>query len=116
MGYVEGCTDSVALNYLDIASVDDGSCEYFCPESINDIVDYSCMGESYPMIVKQQLLMNLVMVLVIIIIPMAYVMTKILHLVVSFYVGEMGEYAYMPPQRYIHNLEHGGIAFISSMC
>jgi hypothetical protein len=27
-----------------------------------------------------------------------------------------GEYEFMPPQRYIHNLEHGGVAFLYHPC
>ncbi len=27
-----------------------------------------------------------------------------------------GNYAYLPPQRYLHNLEHGGIAFLYNPC
>ena len=30
--------------------------------------------------------------------------------------GPWGEYEFMPPQRYIHNLEHGGIAFLYHPC
>ncbi|MFT6399088.1 MAG: hypothetical protein ACJAYU_003851 [Bradymonadia bacterium] len=30
--------------------------------------------------------------------------------------GVWGEYEFMPPQRYIHNLEHGGIAFLYNPC
>jgi len=30
--------------------------------------------------------------------------------------GRWGEYEYMPPQRYIHNLEHGGIAILYHPC
>ncbi len=30
--------------------------------------------------------------------------------------GVWGEYEFMPPQRYIHNLEHGGIAFLYHPC
>lgn len=30
--------------------------------------------------------------------------------------GRWGEYSYMPPQRYLHNLEHGGIAFLYHPC
>ena len=31
LGYIEGCTDIEALNYSENATVDNGSCEYFCP-------------------------------------------------------------------------------------
>lgn len=30
--------------------------------------------------------------------------------------GAWGEYDFMPPQRYIHNLEHGGVAFLYHPC
>lgn len=30
--------------------------------------------------------------------------------------GRWGEYSYMPPQRWLHNLEHGGIAFLYHPC
>ena len=30
--------------------------------------------------------------------------------------GRWGEYSYMPPQRYLHNLEHGGIVFLYHPC
>ncbi len=30
--------------------------------------------------------------------------------------GRWGEYTYMPPQRYLHNLEHGGIVFLYHPC
>lgn len=30
--------------------------------------------------------------------------------------GRWGEYTYMPPQRYLHNLEHGGIALLYHPC
>lgn len=30
--------------------------------------------------------------------------------------GKWGEYSYMPPQRWLHNLEHGGIAFLYHPC
>ena len=118
LGYVEGCTDSVALNYLDIASVDDGSCEYFCPESINDIVDYSCMGESYPIDCEATIINE----------PsdgaghynnpygLCYDENPPSSGPHRSMWGRWGEYAYMPPQRYIHNLEHGGIAFLYHPC
>ena len=28
----------------------------------------------------------------------------------------MGKYEYLPPQRWLHNLEHGGIAFLYHPC
>ena len=46
LGFIEGCTDTVALNFNELASVDDGSCAYFCPESVNDMQDYSCKDQS----------------------------------------------------------------------
>jgi len=30
--------------------------------------------------------------------------------------GRWGEYSYLPPQRWLHNLEHGGIAFLYDPC
>jgi len=30
--------------------------------------------------------------------------------------GRWGEYSFMPPQRFLHNLEHGGIAFLYHPC
>gem|GEM_PF-2155879 len=30
--------------------------------------------------------------------------------------GKWGEYDYMPPQRYLHNLEHGGVAILYDPC
>lgn len=30
--------------------------------------------------------------------------------------GAWGEYAFLPPQRYLHNLEHGGVAFLYHPC
>jgi len=30
--------------------------------------------------------------------------------------GRWGEYDYLPPQRWLHNLEHGGIAFLYDPC
>lgn len=30
--------------------------------------------------------------------------------------GKWGEYTYLPPQRWLHNLEHGGIAFLYDPC
>ena len=48
LGFIEGCLDSVAVNFNPLATVDDGSCDYPCPESLNDMQDYSCNVISYP--------------------------------------------------------------------
>ena len=118
LGFIEGCTDTVALNFNELASVDDGSCAYFCPESVNDMQDYSCKDSAYPENCEA-------------------IVTNIPSSGAGHYNnpiglcydqnppssgphrsmwGRWGEYEYMPPQRYIHNLEHGGIAFLYNPC
>ena len=118
LGFIEGCTDTVALNYNELASVDDGSCEYFCPESFNDIQDYSCKDDAYPENCDA----------IIVNIPssgaghynnpigLCYDQNPPSSGPHRSMWGRWGEYEYMPPQRYIHNLEHGGITFLYNPC
>jgi hypothetical protein len=118
LGYIEGCTDAEALNYNELATEDDGSCEYFCPESIDDIVDYNCTGEAYPTLCEAQIINE----------PsdgaghynnpigLCYDESPPSSGPHRPMWGRWGEYDYMPPQRYIHNLEHGGIALLYNPC
>lgn len=118
LGYIEGCTDSTALNFNENASVDNGSCEYYCPESIDDIIDYSCSGEAYPVICEAQIINE----------PsdgaghynnpigLCYDESPPSSGPHRPMWGRWGEYEYMPPQRYIHNLEHGGVAILYHPC
>lgn len=117
-GYIEGCTDVEALNYNENASVDDGSCTYYCPESEDDIIDYSCQGESYPLNCQPQIIHE----------PsdgaghysnpigLCYDENPPSSGPHRPMWGKWGEYEFMPPQRYIHNLEHGGIALLYNPC
>lgn len=118
LGYVEGCIDSVALNFNSIATVDDGSCEYFCPESYNDMQDYSCNGAAYPENCEAVVInepsdgaghYNYPVGLCYDENPPSSGPHRPMW-------GRWGAYEYMPPQRYIHNLEHGGIAFLYNPC
>lgn len=118
LGYIEGCTDTSALNFNENASVDDGSCEYFCPESIDDIIDYSCEGTAYPVQCEAQIINK----------PnngaghysnpigLCYEENPPSSGPHRPMWGKWGEYEFMPPQRYIHNLEHGGIALLYHPC
>ena len=118
LGYIEGCTDNTALNFNENASVDNGSCEYFCPESIDDIIDYSCSGEAYPVNCHAQIINE----------PsdgaghynnpigLCYDESPPSSGPHRSMWGRWGEYEYMPPQRYIHNLEHGGVAILYHPC
>lgn len=118
-GYIEGCTDSTALNYSELATQDDGSCEYFCAESMDDIIDYSCNGEAYPTTDCEIEIINK---------PsegaghynnpigLCYDQSPPSSGPHRPMWGRWGEYEYMPPQRYIHNLEHGGITFLYHPC
>lgn len=118
LGYIEGCTDIDALNFSENATVDNGSCEYFCPESNNDIIDYSCNGNSYPYNCEAQIINE----------PsdgaghynnpvgLCYNENPPSSGPHRPMWGRWGEYEYMPPQRYIHNLEHGGIAILYHPC
>ena len=117
-GYIVGCTDTAALNFNESASVDDGSCEYYCPESIDDIVDYSCEDNAYPISCQAQIINE----------PsdgaghysnpigLCYDESPPSSGPHRPMWGKWGEYEYMPPQRYIHNLEHGGIALLYHPC
>ena len=118
LGYIEGCTDIEALNYSENATVDNGSCEYFCPESIDDIVDFSCDGNAYPLNCEPEIINE----------PsdgaghynnpigLCYDESPPSSGPHRSMWGRWGEYEYMPPQRYIHNLEHGGIAILYHPC
>ena len=118
LGYVEGCTDSTALNFNEQASVDDGSCAYSCPESIDDIVDYNCGGQAYPDNCQIQIINK----------PsdggghynnpigLCYNESPPSSGPHRPMWGRWGEYEYLPPQRYLHNLEHGGIALLYHPC
>ena len=118
LGYIEGCTDIEALNYSENATVDNGSCEYFCPESIDDIVDFSCDGNAYPLNCDPEIINE----------PsdgaghfnnpigLCYDESPPSSGPHRSMWGRWGEYEYMPPQRYIHNLEHGGIAILYHPC
>ncbi len=118
LGYIEGCTDIEALNYSENASVDNGSCEYFCPESIDDIVDFSCDGNAYPLNCEPEIINE----------PsdgaghynnpigLCYDESPPSSGPHRSMWGRWGEYEYMPPQRYIHNLEHGGVAILYHPC
>lgn len=118
LGYIEGCTDIEALNYSENATVDNGSCEYFCPESIDDIVDISCDGNAYPLNCEPEIINE----------PsdgaghynnpigLCYDESPPSSGPHRSMWGRWGEYEYMPPQRYIHNLEHGGIAILYHPC
>lgn len=118
LGYIEGCTDIEALNFSENATVDNGSCEYFCLESNNDIIDYSCNGNSYPYNCEAQIINE----------PsdgaghynnpvgLCYDENPPSSGPHRPMWGRWGEYEYMPPQRYIHNLEHGGIAILYHPC
>ncbi len=118
LGYIEGCTDSVAVNYNQLATVDDGSCEYFCPESFNDMQDYSCAGTSFSddcetLIINKPSTggghYNFP-------VGLCYEDTPPSSGPHRPMWGKWGAYEYMPPQRYIHNLEHGGIALLYNPC
>lgn len=118
LGYIEGCTDIEALNYSENASVDNGSCEYFCLESIDDIVDFSCDGNAYPLNCEPEIINE----------PsdgaghynnpigLCYDESPPSSGPHRSMWGRWGEYEYMPPQRYIHNLEHGGVAILYHPC
>ncbi|MCS5663811.1 MAG: DUF3105 domain-containing protein [Flavobacteriales bacterium] len=118
LGYVEGCIDSMALNFNVQASVDDGACEYSCPESIDDIIDYSCGGEAYPDNCQIQIINapsdggghynNPI--------GLCYEESPPSSGPHRPMWGRWGEYEYLPPQRYLHNLEHGGIALLYHPC
>ena len=41
---ISGCTDSLALNYNNLASIDDGSCIYPCYITLLDSLNISCYG------------------------------------------------------------------------
>lgn len=118
LGYIEGCTDIEALNYSENATVDNGSCEYFCPESIDDIVNFSCEGNAFPINCEPEIINE----------PsdgaghynnpigLCYDESPPSSGPHRSMWGRWGEYEYMPPQRYIHNLEHGGIAILYHPC
>tara|TARA_B100001093_G_scaffold519784_1_gene610457 strand:- start:552 stop:2183 length:1632 start_codon:yes stop_codon:yes gene_type:complete len=118
LGYISGCMDQEALNYNPQASQQDGSCIYYCPDSDDDIVDYSCHSDSIPVncnpiIVNQPSdgaghFNNPV--------GLCYEETPPSSGPHRPMWGRWGEYEYMPPQRYIHNLEHGGIALLYHPC
>ena len=113
-----GCKDLLATNYDEEALYDDGSCTYECSETWDDIIDYSCKGTAYaascdPYIVYRK-------------------STEANHIQnpggICYDVhppasgshrpmwGKWGKYDYMPPQRYLHNIEHGGIAILYHPC
>ena len=118
LGYIEGCTDSEALNYNPQATVDNGTCDYFCPESVNDIQDYDCNGDAYPETCEAFVINE----------PsdgaghynnpigLCYDENPPSSGPHRSMWGRWGAYEYMPPQRYIHNLEHGGITFLYNPC
>lgn len=118
LGFIEGCLDSVAVNFNPLASVDDGSCDYPCPESLDDMQDYSCNGISYPETCQAVIdnksgigaghFDNPI--------GLCYDMNPPSSGPHRPMWGRWGEYEYMPPQRYIHNLEHGGITFLYNPC
>ena len=118
LGYIVGCTDSVAINYNSLATVSNDDCEYYCPETYNDMQDYSCDGSSFPencdAVISNKPSdggghYNFP-------IGLCYDQTPPSSGPHRPMWGRWGAYEYMPPQRYIHNLEHGGIAFLYNPC
>jgi len=119
LGYIAGCMDIEALNYNEFATQDDGSCEYECPSSDDDLIDASCQGEAYSIDCNSEQIIH-------------KESGQVYHLdnpagicyednppssgVHRPMWGKWGEYSYMPAQRYLHNLEHGGIALLYDPC
>lgn len=118
VGYISGCIDSEALNFNSLATEDNGTCLYYCPESIDDIVDYTCHDEAFPTNCSPLIINE----------PsdgaghfnnptgLCYNESPPSSGPHRSMWGRWGEYNYMPPQRYIHNLEHGGIALLYHPC
>ena len=43
-----GCSDLLATNYNENVLYDDGTCEYECTDTWDDLIDYSCIESAYP--------------------------------------------------------------------
>ena len=113
-----GCSDLLAANYDENALYDDGSCTYECTETWDDMIDYSCKGTAYPDACGPYIVYRK--------------NTEANHIQnpggICYDVhppssgshrpmwGKWGKYDYMPPQRYLHNIEHGGIAILYNPC
>jgi hypothetical protein len=113
-----GCTDLLASNYEETAIIDDGTCVFECTDTWDDVIDYSCKGSSYPDNCNPYTVYRK--------------STEASHIQnptgICYDVhppssgshrpmwGKWGTYDYMPPQRYLHNLEHGGIALLYNPC
>lgn len=118
LGYISGCMDQEALNFNSLATEEDGSCTYYCPESIDDIIDFTCYDEAFPVNCSPLIInkpsngaghFNNPIGLCYDEDPPSSGPHRPMW-------GRWGEYQYMPPQRYIHNLEHGGIVLLYHPC
>ena len=115
---ISGCMDSTAYNFNDNATIDDFSCYYFCENSDDDIINYNCESSAHPVIDSY--------------VVSEFGISDALHINNPIGIcyqqnppssgphrsmwGKWGEYEYMPPQRYLHNLEHGGIVLLYHPC
>lgn len=113
-----GCNDLLATNYNENVLYDDGTCEYECTDTWDDLIDYSCIGSADPEVCSPYVVYRK--------------STEANHIGnpggICYDVhppssgshrpmwGKWGTYDYMPPQRYLHNLEHGGIALLYNPC
>ncbi|MEE3037770.1 MAG: DUF3105 domain-containing protein, partial [Bacteroidota bacterium] len=117
---IPGCTDSLANNFNPEANIDNGDCDYCLNflNSLNDIVDYSC-DDSQEFDTINTIIENNPNTGS----PHINLPNEICYTISPPSSGphrsswaKWGEYEYLPPQRWLHNLEHGGIAFLYHPC
>ena len=117
---VYGCTDSTAINFNPEANIDNGDCDYCLNflNSSNDIVDYSCNDsqefDTMDAIIENN--PNTGSPHINLPIEICYTISPPSSGPHRSSWAKWGEYEYLPPQRWLHNLEHGGIAFLYHPC
>tara|TARA_E500000178_G_scaffold355101_2_gene426478 strand:+ start:686 stop:2605 length:1920 start_codon:yes stop_codon:yes gene_type:complete len=113
-----GCIDSLALNFNSSAVFSDSSCYFICEESIDDIIDFNCNGQAYNIVNSPQVsfLQSSGASHINNPIGLCYDQNPPSSGPHRSMWGRWGEYEYMPPQRYLHNMEHGGITFLYHPC
>lgn len=117
-GYISGCTDSTALNYNQSATIENYSCQYNCLDTYNDIVDYTCNGSPNEYLNNGIILDDICSAQNHIDFPngICYENTPPSCGPHRPMWAKWGEYEFLPPQRYLHNLEHGGVVFLYHPC
>ena len=113
-----GCIDSTAVNFESNATISDSSCFYFCENTENDIIYYQCDGSAHPISDSPIIYHQSISPATHIDFPtgLCYQQNPPSSGPHRSMWGKWGEYLYMPPQRYLHNLEHGGIVFLYHPC